>query len=89
MDHSITGVPLRANARFPVAPAEFSTSMSVISRDRPLGTLKTTLVPLPDACATPLTVEPAPATAELVWQGRYLFFHPDEVAPLPERGSVS
>ncbi|MGH9081716.1 MAG: hypothetical protein ACRDY3_00140 [Acidimicrobiales bacterium] len=30
-----------------------------------------------------VTVDDDPATAELIWQGRYLFFHPDEVEPLP------
>jgi hypothetical protein len=29
-----------------------------------------------------VTVDDDPATAELMWQGRYLFFHPDEVEPL-------
>jgi hypothetical protein len=29
-----------------------------------------------------VTIDDDPATEELVWQGRYLFFHPDEVEPL-------
>ena len=29
-----------------------------------------------------VTLDDDPASAELVWQGRYLFFHPDEVEPL-------
>jgi hypothetical protein len=29
-----------------------------------------------------VTVDDDPATAELAWQGRYLFFHPDEVQPM-------
>jgi hypothetical protein len=29
-----------------------------------------------------VTVDDDPATEELSWQGRYLFFHPDEVEPL-------
>jgi hypothetical protein len=29
-----------------------------------------------------VTVDDDPATEELMWQGRYLFFHPDEVTPL-------
>jgi hypothetical protein len=34
-----------------------------------------------------VTVDDDPATEELSWQGRYLFFHPDEVEPLnvPDR----
>jgi hypothetical protein len=32
-----------------------------------------------------VTVDDDPATSELAWQGRYLFFHPDEVAPLPDQ----
>jgi hypothetical protein len=32
-----------------------------------------------------VTVDDDPATSELAWQGRYLFFHPDEVTPLPDR----
>jgi hypothetical protein len=32
-----------------------------------------------------VTVDDDPATEELAWQGRYLFFHPDEVAPLVEQ----
>jgi hypothetical protein len=28
-----------------------------------------------------VTIDDDPASAELVWQGRYLFFHPDEVEP--------
>ncbi len=32
-----------------------------------------------------VTVDDDPATTELAWQGRYLFFHPDEVTPLPDR----
>jgi hypothetical protein len=31
-----------------------------------------------------VTVDDDPATEELSWQGRYLFFHPDEVAPHPD-----
>jgi hypothetical protein len=33
-----------------------------------------------------VTVDDDPATSELAWQGRYLFFHPDEVVPLPAGG---
>jgi hypothetical protein len=32
-----------------------------------------------------VTVDDDPATEELSWQGRYLFFHPDEVGPLFSR----
>jgi hypothetical protein len=32
-----------------------------------------------------VTVDDDPATEELVWQGRFLFFHPDEVEPLVEQ----
>ncbi len=32
-----------------------------------------------------VTVDDDPATSELAWQGRYLFFHPDEVVPLPDQ----
>ncbi len=32
-----------------------------------------------------VTVDDDPATEELAWQGRYLFFHPDEVEPLAAR----
>lgn len=32
-----------------------------------------------------VTVDDDPATEELNWQGRYLFFHPDEVVPIPDR----
>jgi hypothetical protein len=31
-----------------------------------------------------VTVDDDPATEELSWQGRYLFFHPDEVEPDPD-----
>jgi hypothetical protein len=33
-----------------------------------------------------VTVDDDPATAELAWQGRFLFFHPDEVVPLSSGG---
>jgi len=29
-----------------------------------------------------VTVDGDPATDALAWQGRYLYFHPDEVEPL-------
>ncbi len=32
-----------------------------------------------------VTLDDDPATAELRWQGRYLFFHPDEVEPLVDQ----
>jgi hypothetical protein len=32
-----------------------------------------------------VTIDDDPATEELAWQGRYLFFHPDEVEPVGER----
>jgi hypothetical protein len=32
-----------------------------------------------------VTVDDDPATEELMWQGRFLFFHPDEVAPLVDQ----
>jgi hypothetical protein len=31
-----------------------------------------------------VTVDSDPATEELMWQGRYLFFHPDEVEPIAD-----
>jgi hypothetical protein len=33
-----------------------------------------------------VTIDDDPATSELVWQGRYLFFHPDEVVPRAAKG---
>jgi hypothetical protein len=33
-----------------------------------------------------VTVDDDPATEELTWQGRYLFFHVDEVEPLVDQG---
>jgi hypothetical protein len=35
-----------------------------------------------------VTVDDDPATEELIWQGRYLFFHPDEVEPLGQGGEM-
>jgi hypothetical protein len=35
-----------------------------------------------------VTVDEDPATAELMWQGRFLFFRPDEVEPLLDQGRV-
>ena len=35
-----------------------------------------------------VTVDDDPATEELAWQGRYLFFHPDEVEVTTERGPM-
>jgi hypothetical protein len=35
-----------------------------------------------------VTVDDDPATEELSWQGRYLFFHPDEVGPLSRQGAA-
>jgi hypothetical protein len=32
-----------------------------------------------------VTVDDDPATEALSWQGRYLFFHPDEVEPIGEQ----
>ncbi len=32
-----------------------------------------------------VTVDDDPAAAELDWQGRYLFFHPDEVEPVADQ----
>ena len=29
-----------------------------------------------------VTIDNDPATDEFIWQGRYLYFHPDEVEPL-------
>ncbi len=34
-----------------------------------------------------VTVDDDPATEVLAWQGRYLFFHPDEVEPLVRVGA--
>jgi hypothetical protein len=28
-----------------------------------------------------VTLDDDPATEELAWQGRYLYFHPDEIEP--------
>jgi len=36
-----------------------------------------------------VTLDDDPATTELAWQGRYLFFHPDEVEPLDDGGSAA
>ena len=36
-----------------------------------------------------VTLDDDPAAGELVWQGRYLYFHPDEVEPLDDRGQPS
>ena len=35
-----------------------------------------------------VTVDDDPATEELTWQGRYLFFHVDEVEPLVGQGQA-
>jgi hypothetical protein len=35
-----------------------------------------------------VTVDDDPATEELLWQGRYLFFHPDEVEPRVDQEQV-
>jgi hypothetical protein len=35
-----------------------------------------------------VTVDDDPATEELSWQGRYLFFHTDEVEPVSTEGAV-
>jgi hypothetical protein len=35
-----------------------------------------------------VSIDDDPATDELIWQGRYLFFHPDEVEPVPNPGRV-
>ncbi len=35
-----------------------------------------------------VTVDDDPASEELMWQGRYLFFHPDEVEPLPGKAGA-
>ncbi len=32
-----------------------------------------------------VTLDDDPAAGELVWQGRYLYFHPEEVEPLSAR----
>ena len=32
-----------------------------------------------------VTVDSDPPTDALAWQGRYLYFHPDEVEPLADR----
>jgi hypothetical protein len=32
-----------------------------------------------------VTVDSDPATDALAWQGRYLYFYPDEVEPLGDR----
>ena len=36
-----------------------------------------------------VTLDDDPTAGELVWQGRYLYFHPDEVEPLDDRGRPS
>ena len=36
-----------------------------------------------------VTLDDDPTAGELVWQGRYLYFHPDEVEPLDGRGQPS
>ena len=35
-----------------------------------------------------VTLDDDPAAGELVWQGRYLYFHPEEVEPLPPRAAA-
>ncbi len=35
-----------------------------------------------------VTVDDDPATEALAWQGRYLFFHPDEIEPLSAGGAI-
>jgi hypothetical protein len=35
-----------------------------------------------------VTLDDDPAAGELVWQGRYLYFHPEEVEPLPARSDA-
>ena len=32
-----------------------------------------------------VTLDDDPAASELMWQGRYLYFRPDEVEPMPSR----
>ena len=35
-----------------------------------------------------VTIDNDPATEALAWQGRYLYFHPDEVEPLDRRSTA-
>ncbi len=35
-----------------------------------------------------VTLDDDPTAGELVWQGRYLYFHPEEVEPLPPRAAA-
>jgi hypothetical protein len=35
-----------------------------------------------------VTLDDDPAAGELVWQGRYLYFHPEEIEPLPARADA-
>jgi hypothetical protein len=44
---------------------------------------------LDDDVHVAVTVDDDPATEALAWQGRYLYFHPDEVEPLADPEALS
>jgi hypothetical protein len=81
----IAGADVRQGARVRLHPSHRSDAQDLFL-DGLTATVAGIFTDVDGGAQVAVTVDDDPATEELSWQGRYLFFHPDEVEPLPVKG---
>jgi hypothetical protein len=82
----IAGADVRQGARVRLRPSHRADAQDLFL-DGLMATVAGIFTDVDGGAQVAVTVDDDPATEELSWQGRYLFFHPDEVEPLPAKGA--
>ncbi|MGH9303300.1 MAG: hypothetical protein ACRDZ5_02685, partial [Acidimicrobiales bacterium] len=77
----IGGVAVKKGSKVRLVPSRGGDAQDFFVAGR-TATVAAVMTDLEGSQHVAVTVDDDPATAELVWQGRYLYFHPEEVLPL-------
>jgi hypothetical protein len=81
---AVDGVELAQGSRVRLHPSGRSDAQDMFLDGRG-ATVAGVFADVDGGCHLAVTLDDDPAAGELVWQGRYLYFHPEEVEPLPPR----
>ncbi|HEX3981037.1 MAG TPA: hypothetical protein VHW93_07430, partial [Acidimicrobiales bacterium] len=81
---TVAGVEVTKGTPVRLRPSRRSDAQDLFYRDQ-RATVAGVFSDVDGTVQVAVTIDDDPATADLVWQGRYLFFLPDEVEPLTDR----
>jgi hypothetical protein len=83
---AVDGVELRQGSPVRLHPSGSSDAQDMFLDGRS-ATVAGVFADVDGGCHLAVTLDDDPAASELMWQGRYLYFHPDEVEPLAARSN--